>query len=146
VLRRQCDECWWRSDQQPVLNCSDVHVAASLLKLWYRELSEPLVPCELYDACLFSHDDVNAACDIVNCQLPTLNRIVLKYLVRFLQVRSLSVCLFISVCSVFCLSVCLSICPPVCQLSVLLSVLFKCSLYLISTGLILLFAVIPSKS
>ena len=42
-------------------------------------------PHGFYAACLSSHDNVGAALDIVD-QLPTLNRSVLKYFIRFLQV------------------------------------------------------------
>lgn len=30
----------------------DANVAASALKLWFRELTEPLIPANLYDACI----------------------------------------------------------------------------------------------
>jgi hypothetical protein len=31
---------------------NDPHVPASALKLWFRELTEPLIPADLYDACI----------------------------------------------------------------------------------------------
>ena len=67
--------------------CTDPHVPASLLKLWYRELAEPLIPFEFYDACLQAQDDPGEAANIVS-RLPDLNRLCLVYLVRFLQVRA----------------------------------------------------------
>jgi len=79
TVKLQCDS--WSTQ----LTCSDPYVPASLLKLWYRELHEPLVPFELYEKCVANHDNVDAAVDIV-AQLPTLNRNVLKYFIRFLQV------------------------------------------------------------
>jgi len=79
ALKLQCES--WTSS----LNCSDPCVAASLLKMWYRDLHEPIVPFEFYDPCIAGHDDVAACLEIV-AQLPELNRCVLKYLVRFLQV------------------------------------------------------------
>jgi hypothetical protein len=30
----------------------DPHVPASALKLWFRELAEPIIPAELYDECI----------------------------------------------------------------------------------------------
>lgn len=79
ALKLRCDS--WATQ----LNCTDPCVAASLLKLWYRELHEPLVPFEFYDKCVTNHDNVDGALYIVN-QLPQLNRNVLKYFIRFLQV------------------------------------------------------------
>ena len=70
-------------------NCDDPHTPASLLKLWYRELYEPLIPPEFYDQCISLYSDVEACLRIVE-NLPTINRLVLTYLVRFLQV-----CLFL---------------------------------------------------
>ncbi|CAH2266915.1 jg8820 [Pararge aegeria aegeria] len=63
---------------------TDAHAPASLLKLWYRELYEPLIPDALYGAC------VAAGCDFAACtralqRLPSLNRLVLTYLISFLQ-------------------------------------------------------------
>lgn len=34
--------------------CDDPHVAASLFKLWLRELAQPLVPEEYYAECMFA--------------------------------------------------------------------------------------------
>lgn len=53
---------------------SDAHAPASLLKLWYRELYDPLIPDELYDECVATEDpdEVNA---IIN-KLPRLNKLV----------------------------------------------------------------------
>jgi len=63
----------------------DAHAPASLLKLWYRELYEPLIPDNLYSECVTHHDQPEAVLAIVQ-RLPVLNRLVLSYLVRFLQV------------------------------------------------------------
>lgn len=79
ALKLQCDS--WSTQ----LTCSDPCVPASLLKLWYRELHEPLVPFEYYDKCVTNHDNIDGALCIV-AQLPQLNRSVLKYFIRFLQV------------------------------------------------------------
>lgn len=62
--------------------------AASLLKLWYRELEEPLIPHEFYDECIKYYDNPEAAVKVV-LGLPHINKLVLCYLIRFLQVRPL---------------------------------------------------------
>lgn len=64
---------------------TDAHAPASLLKLWYRELYEPLIPDALYHECVNFHDQPEKAIAIVQ-RLPELNRLVLSYLIRFLQV------------------------------------------------------------
>lgn len=65
-------------------NVDDPHVLASLLKLWLRELLDPLVPEELYNEC------INAAAEPASCiaivqRLPTINRRVVVFIVSFLQ-------------------------------------------------------------
>ena len=75
--------------------CRDCHTAASLLKMWLRDLYEPLIPDAFYDECIALA--VNLDKDSVNkpekakrlaafvTRLPELNALVLMYLVRFLQ-------------------------------------------------------------
>ena len=64
----------------------DPHVPASLLKLWYRELAEPLVPFSFYERCLAAaFSGADDACAAVQL-LPELNRLALIYLIHFLQV------------------------------------------------------------
>lgn len=58
---------------------------ASLLKLWYRELEEPLIPHEFYEQCIAHYESPEAAVAVVHA-LPRINRLVLCYLIRFLQV------------------------------------------------------------
>uniref|UniRef100_A0A4W5NCE6 Rho GTPase activating protein 46a n=1 Tax=Hucho hucho TaxID=62062 RepID=A0A4W5NCE6_9TELE len=58
---------------------------ASLMKLWYRELEEPLIPMAFYKQCVSNYDDPVAAVTVVQC-LPELNRLVLCYFIHFLQV------------------------------------------------------------
>lgn len=82
-LKSRCDQ--WLP---PVIEGSspvDPHIIASLLKLWYRELHEPLIPREFYASCVEAFASPQAAVEIVG-QLPELNRLVLTYLIRFLQV------------------------------------------------------------
>lgn len=63
---------------------TDAHAPASLLKLWYRELYEPLIPDALYGACVAAGTDF-AACTRALHRLPPINRLVLTYLISFLQ-------------------------------------------------------------
>jgi hypothetical protein len=62
----------------------DPHVLASLLKLWLRELREPLVPAEMYDACV-SCAQVPEACVEMVRRLPSVHRRVVLFVVSFLQ-------------------------------------------------------------
>lgn len=71
--------------QVPVDCLTDAHTPASLLKLWYRELYEPLIPDAMYSECVTHHDNPSKALAIVD-KLPLINKRVLMYLVRFLQV------------------------------------------------------------
>lgn len=61
----------------------DPHVLASLMKLWLRELCDPLIPEELYNDCIKS-EDANACVKIIQ-RLPTVNRRVVLFVVSFLQ-------------------------------------------------------------
>ncbi len=79
ALKVKCDQ--W---QLPPLE--DAHLPASLLKLWYRELSEPLIPSAFYEQCILNCDIPETCIRLVN-SLPDINRAVLTYLVRFLQVN-----------------------------------------------------------
>ncbi|XP_072941139.1 rho GTPase-activating protein 39 isoform X2 [Epargyreus clarus] len=63
---------------------TDAHAPASLLKLWYRELYEPLIPDALYGACVAAGGDFAAAARALQ-RLPAINRLVLTYLISFLQ-------------------------------------------------------------
>ncbi|XP_018604723.2 rho GTPase-activating protein 39 isoform X2 [Scleropages formosus] len=84
----------------------DPHVPASLLKLWYRELEEPLIPHEFYEECISHYDNPEAAVNVV-MSLPHINKLVLCYLIRFLQVRTAS---WLPACPSCC-----PLGPPVCQ-------------------------------
>ena len=79
ALKVHCDQ--W----VPPTDCPDPHIPASLLKLWYRELYEPLIPGQFYEQCVNNFQDAEAAVSIVH-NLPYINRMVLSYLIRFLQV------------------------------------------------------------
>ncbi|EGG19085.1 RhoGAP domain-containing protein [Cavenderia fasciculata] len=69
------------------LDTNDVHVLAGLLKLWLRELTEPVIPMECYNDCIKSWNSKNASAQILN-QLPQLNRDVIVYLLNFLKTLS----------------------------------------------------------
>ncbi|GJQ67979.1 hypothetical protein Trydic_g10642 [Trypoxylus dichotomus] len=71
-------------DKWELIEPSDAHVPANLLKLWLRELYEPLIPDTLYPECIAEPMTPRRACDLV-LRLPTLHRLVLCYLIRFLQ-------------------------------------------------------------
>ncbi|EAU91559.2 hypothetical protein CC1G_02048 [Coprinopsis cinerea okayama7 len=62
----------------------DPHVLASLMKLWLRELCDPLVPSEMYNECIMSAQDPHACVQIVY-RLPTINRRVILFVISFLQ-------------------------------------------------------------
>ena len=68
-------------EQWEVGECGDAHVAAAVLKLWYRELYEPLIPNQLYDAAIEAHENPAQALALLH-HLPQTNRLVLAYLIR----------------------------------------------------------------
>ncbi|KAF4078287.1 hypothetical protein AMELA_G00197580 [Ameiurus melas] len=79
ALKLQVDQ--WKIPE----NLSDPNVPASLLKLWYRELEEPVIPQSFYTQCISNYEDTEAAISVVQA-LPELNRLVLCYFIHFLQV------------------------------------------------------------
>lgn len=66
-------------------SCTDAHTPASLLKLWYRQLCDPVIPDNMYDECVQSGFDADSSVRLVH-NLPPFNRLVFSYLIRFLQV------------------------------------------------------------
>ncbi|THV06714.1 hypothetical protein K435DRAFT_773060 [Dendrothele bispora CBS 962.96] len=62
----------------------DPHILASLMKLWLRELCDPLIPEEMYNECVASAKDPEACVHIVQ-RLPTINRRVVLFIISFLQ-------------------------------------------------------------
>lgn len=90
-LKVRMEQLWCSSedvlgdDLDILKNITDPHLPASLLKLWYRELYEPLIPHELYDECIENCDQAEKCLAIIK-KLPYLNRMVFTYLVRFLKV------------------------------------------------------------
>lgn len=73
--------------------CTDPNVPASLLKLWLRELAEPLIPTSVYDECTQigkteNEEGANAgqkAWELVQT-LPEMNRLVIVYMIDFLRI------------------------------------------------------------
>ena len=62
----------------------DPNVLASLMKLWLRELCDPLVPEEMYNVCVSSSKLPEACVELVK-RLPTINRRVVLFVISFLQ-------------------------------------------------------------
>lgn len=61
----------------------DLHILASLLKPWMRELCEPLVPEEMYNECIAAREPEE--CVGIVRRLPSINRRVVLFVVSFLQ-------------------------------------------------------------
>ncbi|EGC35155.1 hypothetical protein DICPUDRAFT_10267, partial [Dictyostelium purpureum] len=62
---------------------TDPHVLAGLLKLWLRELAQPVIPTELYYDCIKSRSKEEVV--RISSSLPEINREVLNYLLAFLK-------------------------------------------------------------
>jgi len=71
--------------------CTDPNVPASLLKLWLRELAEPVIPAYAYDECIeigkkeCTQDASVLARELIE-SLPEINRLVIHYMTDFLKV------------------------------------------------------------
>ncbi|KAH8924223.1 hypothetical protein BT69DRAFT_98437 [Atractiella rhizophila] len=63
----------------------DVHVASSLLKLYLRELKDPLIPSHLYQRCIDACDDIPRIVKLVRNHFPVINQRVLAFMTNFLQ-------------------------------------------------------------
>lgn len=68
-----------------LLNVQDPHVIAGLLKLFFRQLRDPVFPTRIYDACLLSCQDSQAASRLFNESLSNLSKDVVAHLIRLLQ-------------------------------------------------------------
>eukprot|EP01113_Clastostelium_recurvatum_P006123 TRINITY_DN12778_c0_g1_i1.p1 TRINITY_DN12778_c0_g1~~TRINITY_DN12778_c0_g1_i1.p1 ORF type:complete len:785 (-),score=141.61 TRINITY_DN12778_c0_g1_i1:31-2385(-) len=77
TIKHQLDE---GSDN---IQSTNVHTPASLLKLWLRELPEPLVPEPMYGVCI-ECDAADSAAEVFR-QFPPLNQRVIVYVLTFLQ-------------------------------------------------------------
>ena len=72
----------------PLQTCGDVHVVASVLKVWLRNRSEVLIPPDVYDEAVLagkasSCDDATISC--VMAMLPHESRRIVAQLLAFLQ-------------------------------------------------------------
>jgi hypothetical protein len=71
---------------------NDPNTPSSLLKLWMRELDEPLLPTSIYDECIMLGADNNPRGDEykramgILSKLPEINRNVALYIISFLKV------------------------------------------------------------
>ncbi|KFH68579.1 hypothetical protein MVEG_05389 [Podila verticillata NRRL 6337] len=63
---------------------SDPHVPCSLLRLWIRDLPEPVIPYDMYQLCIQGAQDKDAVARIVN-SLPMWHKEMIIYLVSFLK-------------------------------------------------------------
>ena len=100
-----------RFDQWELVMCVDCHTAASLMKLWLRELYEPLIPDSFYDEAVQLASKIEANehkgrkndekenterkpfsakeyLESLTNRLPELNLLTLMYLVKYLQLFS----------------------------------------------------------
>lgn len=91
-LKVKFDRLWCSEqplNQKSVLeileNVTDPHLPASLLKLWYRELYEPLIPNEFYEECIINCEQADKCLNVIQ-KLPKINRLVFTYLIKFLKV------------------------------------------------------------
>lgn len=72
---------------QKLTDVHDIHVIASTLKLYFRELRQSVIPTEMYLEALECAHSNSSACGLLD-KLPFTNRNSLLYLIRFLQVCS----------------------------------------------------------
>ncbi|CAG8550015.1 6432_t:CDS:2, partial [Acaulospora colombiana] len=63
---------------------TDPNVPSSLLKLWLRDLADPLIPADFYDRCIKFAEDKDMTIEIVK-SLPEINKRVVTYTIDFLQ-------------------------------------------------------------
>ncbi|KAJ3112173.1 hypothetical protein HDU96_004874 [Phlyctochytrium bullatum] len=70
---------------------TDPNVPSSLLKFWLRDLADPLIPSEMYDACIKvgaeeSRPDAGVLATNIITSLPEINKRVALFLLKFLKV------------------------------------------------------------
>ncbi|KAG0055632.1 hypothetical protein BGZ83_007932 [Gryganskiella cystojenkinii] len=63
---------------------TDPHVPCSLLRLWIRDLPEPVIPYDLYQQCIQGSQDKDAVAKVI-AQLPLWHKEMIVYLVSFLK-------------------------------------------------------------
>ncbi|PAA58738.1 hypothetical protein BOX15_Mlig029893g3 [Macrostomum lignano] len=90
TLVREVQEKYNKGESVEFRDLADPHLAAVLLKTFLRELAEPLLTFELYDAVIENHSlpakqKVGHAAELVSNQLPDDNYDLLNYIVHFLS-------------------------------------------------------------
>lgn len=63
----------------------DPHISACLLKTWFSELKNSIIPSELYDSLIENDGNLQKISEIIY-SIPDVNRFILFYLVRFLRI------------------------------------------------------------
>ncbi|KAI9297276.1 hypothetical protein K502DRAFT_301114 [Neoconidiobolus thromboides FSU 785] len=71
-------------DNYEIEGITDCNVPASLLKLFLRDLEEPLIPSKYYDDCLKASKKCEDAIKIIG-SLPEANKKVAQFVIKFLQ-------------------------------------------------------------
>jgi len=66
------------------VKATEPHVPADALKVWLRDLSEPIIPTYLYDQCLKLHDNMEKSVRLIK-ELPPPHADVLDFLFSFLH-------------------------------------------------------------
>lgn len=84
----ETDQCSNSFNLDYIGQINDPNLPASLLKLWYRELYEPLIPNEFYNSCIENCDKPENCIKIVE-KLPNINKLVFTYLIKFLKIFAL---------------------------------------------------------
>ncbi|KAG0340109.1 hypothetical protein BG004_006549 [Podila humilis] len=67
-----------------IAGITDPHVPCSLLRLWIRDLPEPVIPYDMYQLCIQGAQDKDAVARVVN-SLPMWHKEMIVYLVSFLK-------------------------------------------------------------
>ncbi|TPX41027.1 hypothetical protein SeMB42_g05768 [Synchytrium endobioticum] len=83
-------KCRLEKGNYDVAGITDANVPGSLLKLWLRELAEPLIPSEYYQACVEvgaeeNKPDAGSRAVTIVDSLPEYNKRVVYYVIRFLR-------------------------------------------------------------
>ena len=70
-----------------ITGITDPHVPCSLLRLWIRDLPEPVIPYDMYQQCIQSAQDKDAVAKVIT-SLPLWHKEMMIYLVSFLKVTT----------------------------------------------------------
>ena len=61
------------------------HVPACVLKMWFLELKEPIIPMSLYNRFIANDNNLEELSELIYNDLPDVNRNTLLFLIRFLR-------------------------------------------------------------